>query len=183
MRIKGLFLTLVALVALCTLNACSQKPTTPPQDFKIGAQTVTFAAPDPALWQQQPNPNAEGAALVRFVPKDGSESFLSVSNMDMSPMTSWGASPQATTELSNRLYDQILKRSEAQIEKREPQLAGEQGLELEYTYQEGTERMWGRQLYFFHNNLFWTITCAAPMSQQAPAQAAYDGVVHSFQFK
>ena len=98
-------------------------------------------------------------------------------------MTSWSENPEATAELTRKFQNQILKRSESEIIKqKEVKLDGEIALQLTYTYLEGTTKVWGQQLYAFHDKLLWNIACSSSQANQAEAEAAFKHVVKTFKF-
>ncbi|MGM9991883.1 MAG: PsbP-related protein [Candidatus Bruticola sp.] len=186
MHIKNFFIKSLAALCLIFAFGCSDsKIATQPQTYQINAQKVTFAPPPSEIWhkQESPSQNKEGEQVVRYTAIKDPEQFISVTSVNLGSMTSWSEDPNATAELTRKFQNQILKRSESEILKqKEVKLDGEIALQLTYTYLEGTNKVWGQQLYAFHNKLLWNIACSSSQTNKSEAEEAFKHVVKTFKF-
>ncbi|MGM9999107.1 MAG: PsbP-related protein [Candidatus Bruticola sp.] len=186
MHIKKFFIKSTALLCLlCALGCSDSKISTQPQTYQINAQKVTFAPPPAEIWHKQPGAaqDKEGEQVVRYIAIKDPEQFISVTSVNLGSMTSWGDNLEATVDLTRKFQNQILKRSESKIlQQKEVKLDGEVALQLTYTYLEGTNKVWGQQLYAFHNKLLWNIACSSSQTNKNEAEAAFKHVVKTFKF-
>lgn len=193
MTFKKMLLTCTALLCLAGAVGCNGGPAidTQPQDFKISGKTAQFAPPPAENWKDESvasDPKAKDTKgdklLVRYVNNSSDAKFLSVTAVDLGTMTSWAEDPKATADLTRKFQDQILKRSDSKIIKQKQiTLDGETALQLTYSYLEGTTKLWGSQIYVFHDKLLWNISISSPEEDHAEAEAVFKHTIDTFKFK
>ncbi len=173
----------VFTLAACLCGALGCSNNLPTQTYDLGQQKVVFAAPPSENWQQDKVKNIKDEpAVVRYSAVKDPNQFIVVSSTDMGGMTSW-TDKSATEDLTRKLQNNIMKRSEAEIRQRETKLGGETALQLTFTYLEGTTRVWGSQVYAFHNKLLWNVSCSCPESERNGTEKTFNNILSTFEFQ
>ncbi|MBQ7502393.1 hypothetical protein IJT93_06730 [bacterium] len=189
MHIKRIVSFTAAVLLFTSLSACGPSITTAPRDFQLGEQKIVLAPP-PDNWECQ-NSKPEKIesksgepAVLRYISKADPGQFISVASVSFGDMTGWSQDPKKTEEVVRGFQNQILKRSEAQIlAQKQISLSGEDALQLTYTYLEGTTKVWGSQVYAFHEKKLWNISCSCAEKNRSETEAVLKHVLKTFEFK
>ena len=195
MNIKGIIKFSAVLLLVTSLWACGPSIKTEPQDFQLAGQKIVFAPP-PDTWVCQDNKSENAAkdkkadsqsgepAVLRYISKSDPDQFVSIASLSFGDMTGWSQDPKKTEEVVRSLQNQILKRSEAKILRQEQTtLNGEDALQLTYTYLEGTTKVWGSQVYAFHNKKLWNISSSCAEKSHGETEAVLKHILKTFEFK